>query len=266
MNQKKEVLIFTDLDGSLLNNETFKFDEIKNFLLKCLNNGIKLIPTSSKTDLEIQQFINELNYNIPYISENGSSIHNLDILKPDISKKIILARPLAEIQKIFIENINTKLLSYCSLLSEMDIEKQTKILGLSKKKLKASMNRNYTFLINFNGGKEAIEQLNIACNKLGLAINQGGRVFSVGDNVNKSIAVKKTLNVLSNYQDFKDVITIGIGDSPNDLEMLEYVDFPCLIKNKNNQNLLNKDKYTISTKEAPLGWMEVVKMALEKIH
>ena len=82
----------------------------------------------------------------------------------------------------------------------------------------------------------------------------------------KSIAVKKTLNVLSNYQDFKDVITIGIGDSPNDLEMLDYVDFPCLIKNKNNQNLLNRDKYTISTKEAPLGWMEVVKMALEKIH
>ena len=73
----------------------------------------------------------------------------------------------------------------------MDIEKQTKILGLSKKKLEASMNRNYTFLINFNGGKEAIEQLNIACNKLGLAINQGGRVFSIGDNVNKSIAVKK---------------------------------------------------------------------------
>ena len=65
MSQKKEVLIFTDLDGSLLNNETFKFDEIKNFLLNCLNNGIKLIPTSSKTDLEIQQFINELNNNIP---------------------------------------------------------------------------------------------------------------------------------------------------------------------------------------------------------
>ena len=59
MSQKKEVLIFTDLDGSLLNNETFKFDEIKNFLLKCLNDGIKLIPTSSKTDLEIEQFINE---------------------------------------------------------------------------------------------------------------------------------------------------------------------------------------------------------------
>ena len=45
--------------------------------------------------------------------------------------------------------------------------------------------------------KETIEQLNIACNKLGLAINQGGRVFSIGDNVNKSIAVKKTLMYLA---------------------------------------------------------------------
>ena len=56
--------------------------------------------------------------------------------------------------------------------------------------------------------------------------------ISVSNNINKLI---------------KDVITIGIGDSPNDLEMLDYVDFPCLIKNKNNQNLLNRDKYTIST-------------------
>ena len=34
MSQKKEVLIFTDLDGSLLNNETFNFDEMKKESMK----------------------------------------------------------------------------------------------------------------------------------------------------------------------------------------------------------------------------------------
>ena len=34
--KKMRVIIFTDLDGSLLNNETFKFDEIKNFIINCL--------------------------------------------------------------------------------------------------------------------------------------------------------------------------------------------------------------------------------------
>ena len=31
-----------------------------------------------------------------------------------------------------------------------------------------------------------------------------------------------------------------------------------------SRNILNKYKYTISTKEAPSGWMEVVKIGLEK--
>ena len=76
--------------------------------------------------------------------------------------------------------------------------------------------------------------------------------------------MQKTLKIIKSYNEFKDIFTIGVGDSPNDLEMLDKVDFPCLIKRKNNENLLNKDKYTISTKEAPNGWMEVVKIGLEK--
>ena len=76
--------------------------------------------------------------------------------------------------------------------------------------------------------------------------------------------MQKTLKILKSYNEFKDVFTIGVGDSPNDLEMLDEVDFPCLIKRKNNENLLNEEKYTISTKEAPNGWLEVVKIGLEK--
>ena len=70
--------------------------------------------------------------------------------------------------------------------------------------------------------------------------------------------------VIDKSNEFKDIFTIGVGDSPNDLGMLDEVNFPCLIKRKNNENILNKDKYTISTEEAPSGWMEVVKIGLEK--
>ena len=36
MNNKK-IFIFTDLDGSILNRENFKFDEIINFIKECDN-------------------------------------------------------------------------------------------------------------------------------------------------------------------------------------------------------------------------------------
>ena len=70
----------------------------------------------------------------------------------------------------------------------------------------------------------------------------------------------------SEFKEFKNIYTIGVGDSLNDLEMLNNVQFPCLIKNKHNKKLIINENYTISSVEAPLGWPEVVKMVLEKIH
>ena len=90
------------------------------------------------------------------------------------------------------------------------------------------------------------------------------RVICIGDKVDKLTGMKKVLKIIKSYNEFKDIFTIGVGDSPNDLGMLDEVNFPCLIKRKNNENILNKDKYTISTEEAPSGWMEVVKIGLEK--
>ena len=44
--------------------------------------------------------------------------------------------------------------------------------------------------------------------------------------------MKKVLDLLSNLEEFKNIYTIGVGDSLNDLEMLNNVQFPCLIKIK----------------------------------
>ena len=39
MGKALKVLIFTDLDGSLLHRDTFKFDEIKNYLKQIISKG-----------------------------------------------------------------------------------------------------------------------------------------------------------------------------------------------------------------------------------
>ena len=41
---KNKILIFTDLDGSILDRDTFKFDQIKQYMKKILNSGILIIP------------------------------------------------------------------------------------------------------------------------------------------------------------------------------------------------------------------------------
>ena len=52
MNASQKILIFTDLDGTLLDRDTFKFDKIFNYIKELISKDISIIPTSSKTKKE----------------------------------------------------------------------------------------------------------------------------------------------------------------------------------------------------------------------
>ena len=80
MYKKFSLIIFTDLDGTLLHRDTFKFDVIKDFIKNLANKGIVIIPNSSKTEKEIEKFNEELGIELPFISENGSSIRGLNLI------------------------------------------------------------------------------------------------------------------------------------------------------------------------------------------
>ena len=80
MNKKFSLIIFTDLDGSLLHRDNFKFDKIKDYLKGLIDDGIIIIPNTSKTEKEIEEFLKELGSELPFISENGSSIHGLNLI------------------------------------------------------------------------------------------------------------------------------------------------------------------------------------------
>ena len=92
MSKKFSIIIFTDLDGSLLHRDNFKFDEIKDYVINLINQGIIIIPNTSKTEKEIEEFITELGSDLPYISENGSSIHGLNLINSNFPNKIVLSR------------------------------------------------------------------------------------------------------------------------------------------------------------------------------
>ena len=60
-------------------------------------------------------------------------------------------------------------------------------------------------------------------------------------------------------------ILIGIGDDENDLDMLDKSHYSCLVKNGSIKLNQFKNKYLFSEKEAPSGWVEVLKKILSKI-
>ena len=77
-----KIIIFTDLDGTLLDRDTFKFDKILGYLKDLILEDICIIPNSSKTRQEIEVFNKELDENLSYVVENLSLIHISEPTRP----------------------------------------------------------------------------------------------------------------------------------------------------------------------------------------
>ena len=136
MKKKFTVVIFTDLDGTLLHRDTFQFDNIKDYIKSLVSQGVIIIPNSSKTEKEIKKFNEELGINLPYISENGSSIHGLNLITSNFPDKLILSREKDELLKIFENKVPEELKIKCFQVSKMSKKKQENILGQKDLKLK----------------------------------------------------------------------------------------------------------------------------------
>tara|TARA_Y100000768_G_scaffold312500_1_gene247192 strand:- start:869 stop:1666 length:798 start_codon:yes stop_codon:yes gene_type:complete len=264
MNKKLSVIIFTDLDGTLLHRDTFKFDEIKDYINSLISKGIIIIPNTSKTEAEIEDFNKKLDLNLPFISENGSAIFGLDTLNKNFPNNIVLSREKEITLKIFQKNVPENLRSKCKLITKMEKKIQRKIFGLTDKNLKNVLNRNYSTSILFKGNSEQKKDLFKIVKNIGLSLHEGGRVINLCDNVSKVKAMNRVIKMIKKIEN--EIKTIGVGDNYNDLDMLRNSNIACLVFN--DQFLMepiNINNCIVSKQSAPLGWEEVVKMALEKI-
>ena len=72
---------------------------------------------------------------------------------------------------------------------------------------------------------------------------------------------------LINKEIDNEIITIGVGDNQNDIDMLKHSDYACLVKNdKFESSLVNIDNLIKSTEPSPRGWADVIKTAIQKIE
>ena len=265
MNASQKILIFTDLDGTLLDRDTFKFDKILNYIKELISKDISIIPTSSKTKKEIESFNKELDENLPFVTENGAAIYNLNLINKSLPEKITLSREIDEISEIFEKKISSKLRSKCKFLKKLSLDKQLKILGLSKKRIVYAINREYTMPLVFEGTKTDKIDLFRSIQDAGLSLQEGGRVINLCDKISKAQAMKKVVKVFKKISK-DELVTIGVGDNFNDLEMLKNSDIPCLVFNdKFTLEKININDCLVSKKPAPEGWEEVVKLAMDKI-
>jgi len=254
-----KTIIFTDLDGTLLDHKTYSYQKAKPALKVVKKTKTPLIVCTSKTGAEIKEFRKQIKNKDPFISEDGGAIF---IPKRYFDFKFKYNK---EKQGYFVIELGT---DYERLRKVLDkIKKKYNVVGfgdltakelakdsgLSLKKAKLALKREYDEpfkILNKKGQSKVIDE--IKKNKLNYT--KGGRYWHLIGKNDKGKAVKILYKLFK--RKFKKIKTIGIGDSANDFPMLDSVDKGFLVQRPNN--LYTSKRYLKAKGIGPIGWDKVI--------
>jgi mannosyl-3-phosphoglycerate phosphatase len=234
--RRTQVIIFTDLDGTLLDHHDYSFIEAQDALDKIRDAGIPLIMCSSKTRAEIEVWRKRLHNKDPFISENGGAIFypkggltpgSGDLMNRggyNVQELGMFYPELLVRFKILKNSLGDRIRGF----SEMDAREVAASTGLSVQDAELAKNREYSEPFIFRGNKYESQLLEERVKTLSLNLTQGGRFFHLlGDN-NKGRAIRLLAGVYRS--NFSRVKTVAVGDSANDYAMLQEADIPILVQ------------------------------------
>lgn len=259
-------VVFTDLDGSLLDASTYSFEGALDALRLLREQGVPVVFCSSKTRAEIETYRKQLDNHHPFIVENGGGIFIPDGYFPfpvkgeahDGYRIIHLGTPYAEIRRVLVK-LRQELQIGVSGFGDMTRDEVSSLTGLTQEETALAMDREYDEPFVFPGTPD--ERLFTAIEAAGLRWTQG-QFFHIMGNHHKG----KSVALLKKYFERATgaIVTIGLGDSLNDLPFLLAVDRPVLIRKEDGSY---DPRVTIPglyrTKGiGPQGWSEAIKKLL----
>jgi mannosyl-3-phosphoglycerate phosphatase len=275
---KKRVLIFTDLDGTLLDYHTYSYGKALPALRQIRKREIPLIICTSKTRAEIEVYQKKIRNRHPFISENGGAI----FIPKNYFKTMITG--LKERNGYFIKELGTPYQILREKLTEiagrfnqeikgfgdMSAQEIHKKYGLHLKEARLSKKREYDepfYFVTSPDGK-ILRGMEKEFSKAALHMVKGGRLFHLTGENDKGKAAR-LLKKMYEKEWKKKTISIGIGDSLNDLPLLLEVDLPVVVKlptGRYEERVLRQLKEPFPTRGiGPEGWNEAVLQILRKV-
>jgi len=267
------VVIFTDLDGTLLDQQSYEWEEAKPALDLCKQLQVPLVLVSSKTRAEMDVLRHELGLTSPFISENGGGIffpeEGSHPVPPDTALedglwKWSLGLPYHSLVKALRE-IRNELGWKIRGFSDMSVEEISHLTGLDLASSRLASLREYDepFILVEQGDRDT-DALYDAAKKRGLSLSSGGRFYHLHGKNDKGLSVEKLVAWYGEHR--SPIVTMALGDSPNDFSMLKRVNYPVLICSSRQfpgvQEMI--PGLQITKDKGPKGWNAAVLDLLHK--
>lgn len=264
------IVIFTDLDGTLLDHDTYSCEMVMPLVASLSKAGIAIVFCSSKTRVEQEVYRKKLGIASPFIVEDGGAIFiskgyfpfSYEYHRVTRGYQVIeLGMPYREIRRILGE-IREKNNLAIRGFGDMDAAQIAGITGLDVSQAKLAKKREYEETLNLTGSEQEIRFILSKIEESGLKWSRGGRFYSVSGGSNKGTATSVLIELFS--RKLGRIKTIGVGDSLNDVPMLTEVDVAVLVQKPGNYweeielpNLHRVDGV------GPQGWVKAIEELTE---
>lgn len=252
---KPKLLVFTDLDGTLLDHHDYSWSAAEPSLRRLRAAGVPVIFNTSKTAAEVERLHREMGLGAPFIVENGSAV-----LGP---AKCHESQPKTEL----LHHLGAKrsavlaVLAQCraegaqfSGFNDWSCEQIVAHTGLSPAEAALSAQRDYSEPVLWEGDAAGRDDFVRTLQLAGLSALQGGRFLSVQGDCDKGRALQWLARYYRELWQCE-VLTVALGDSQNDCAMLEAADIAVWIKSAKPFPSLNRTERVYHSELAgPVGW------------
>lgn len=217
------IVVVTDLDGTLLDHDTYEAGPAADAVTALQDAGILIVCCSAKTRSEQQVHRRQLRIDGPYIVENGAAVHGdegdalevLGLAYSDVRHRLARAA----------SRLGVTVHGFADM-STAELAARTNLSHDAARRAKA---REHTEAFVVLGDQPDPDDLSAALVSVDLKLQRGARFWTAGGDHDKGKAVDRLRELLTRDLGRRPLL-YGVGDSYNDVAMLAAVDVPFLVR------------------------------------
>lgn len=266
-------IFFTDLDGTLLDHETYEWRPARTGLQWCREEEVDVVICTSKTWEEVKLIRERIDLHTPAIIENGGAVvlsrdhtfaHEPGQRVEDRFRFQEFGDAAAQIQSEFHE-IRQRGDFKCQSALQMSPEVFAGKTNLDREEAERALNRLFTVPVLWLESEQRKQEFISWCIGSDIQVQEGGRFLHLQRGCDKGRAINWISDKYN--KEHGSLPTGAIGDSHNDIPMLNEVDRSFVVQNpdgSHDKRVLEEvdDIYAIDD-IGPEGWTEGADKFLE---